>query len=147
MARGSTTSSASPTGSEINAGVGANKTPGELGMDDVFGGGTPATPQPSGASGPNKSTREASIPTISPYKGLIDPELAKVLVDDSRSMRIADVDGVARTLVFPRTGEGGGGGHRQHGQHERQHDGTARGERHAGGERHGGHSGGACRAG
>ncbi|HEY0139124.1 MAG TPA: hypothetical protein VGB85_33785, partial [Nannocystis sp.] len=61
-----------PTGSDINAGVGANKSPGELGMDDVFGGGTPATP--SGAAGPNKSTREASIPTISPYKGLIDPE-------------------------------------------------------------------------
>ena len=42
-----------PTGSDISAGVGANKTPGELGMDDVFGGptGTGGEPAPAERAG------------------------------------------------------------------------------------------------
>ena len=60
-----------PTGSEVNAGVGADKKPGELGMDDVFGTSTPPASPPGGD--PAKPTRAAATPTISPYKGLIDP--------------------------------------------------------------------------
>ncbi len=58
------------TPTTTGTGAAGSKAPGELGMDDVFGGGTPATPPPA----PEKTPRESATPTISPMKGLVDPE-------------------------------------------------------------------------